>query len=134
MVVPLYFFSSRRRHTRSLCDWSSDVCSSDLRVASPGWWGRTVEEVCHKPFQFSCWLASDPNRSKLASLSRSGPSYGELYAVCKSVIDGDTPDPTAGATHYKVTGTKASWDGEVATRGIVPVVIDHHSFFKIGLH
>src|SRR5260221_3199740 len=23
-------FSSRRRHTRSLCDWSSDVCSSDL--------------------------------------------------------------------------------------------------------
>src|SRR5260221_14694411 len=26
------FFSSRRRHTRSLCDWSSDVCSSDLRV------------------------------------------------------------------------------------------------------
>src|SRR5438034_7582588 len=26
----LFFFSSRRRHTRSLCDWSSDVCSSDL--------------------------------------------------------------------------------------------------------
>src|SRR5438034_8177312 len=25
----LFFFSSRRRHTRSLCDWSSDVCSSD---------------------------------------------------------------------------------------------------------
>src|SRR5437588_12770457 len=32
-----FFFSSRRRHTRSLCDWSSDVCSSDLRGgASPG--------------------------------------------------------------------------------------------------
>src|SRR5438034_9275719 len=27
-----FFFSSRRRHTRSLCDWSSDVCSSDLWV------------------------------------------------------------------------------------------------------
>src|ERR671933_2483952 len=27
------FFSSRRRHTRSLCDWSSDVCSSDLLEA-----------------------------------------------------------------------------------------------------
>src|SRR5690349_8685675 len=25
----LFFFSSRRRHTRSLRDWSSDVCSSD---------------------------------------------------------------------------------------------------------
>src|SRR5882672_7850209 len=27
-----FFFSSRIRHTRSLCDWSSDVCSSDLGV------------------------------------------------------------------------------------------------------
>src|SRR5260221_623796 len=27
--VERFFFSSRRRHTRSLCDWSSDVCSSD---------------------------------------------------------------------------------------------------------
>src|SRR6266480_6698540 len=26
-----FFFSSRRRHTRLTCDWSSDVCSSDLR-------------------------------------------------------------------------------------------------------
>src|SRR5690349_23524353 len=28
-----FFFSSRRRHTRSLRDWSSDVCSSDLLEA-----------------------------------------------------------------------------------------------------
>src|SRR5437016_13181177 len=27
----LFFFSSRRRHTRLVSDWSSDVCSSDLR-------------------------------------------------------------------------------------------------------
>src|SRR5260370_42012689 len=26
----VFFFSSRRRHTRFKCDWSSDVCSSDL--------------------------------------------------------------------------------------------------------
>src|SRR5690349_24255548 len=29
-VFIFFFFSSRRRHTRSLRDWSSDVCSSDL--------------------------------------------------------------------------------------------------------
>src|SRR5438270_6038325 len=29
-----FFFSSRRRHTRFDCDWSSDVCSSDLRSTS----------------------------------------------------------------------------------------------------
>src|SRR5260370_32837712 len=28
--VVFFFFSSRRRHTRFKCDWSSDVCSSDL--------------------------------------------------------------------------------------------------------
>src|SRR2546429_4786325 len=29
----VFFFSSRRRHTRCSRDWSSDVCSSDLKVA-----------------------------------------------------------------------------------------------------
>src|SRR2546429_622968 len=29
----LFFFSSRRRHTRCSRDWSSDVCSSDLEIA-----------------------------------------------------------------------------------------------------
>src|SRR2546427_3826033 len=28
----MFFFSSRRRHTRFDCDWSSDVCSSDLEA------------------------------------------------------------------------------------------------------
>src|SRR6266481_8515361 len=30
MHMLFFFFSSRRRHTRWNCDWSSDVCSSDL--------------------------------------------------------------------------------------------------------
>src|SRR5690606_39421081 len=30
----LFFFSSRRRHTRFSRDWSSDVCSSDLEVGN----------------------------------------------------------------------------------------------------
>src|SRR6266705_5399962 len=36
----VFFFSSRRRHTRSYGDWSSDVCSSDLALANscrPPW-------------------------------------------------------------------------------------------------
>src|SRR5205809_5693670 len=32
----VFFFSSRRRHTRCSRDWSSDVCSSDLRLADRG--------------------------------------------------------------------------------------------------
>src|SRR5688500_19794251 len=30
LLLPFFFFSSRRRHTRLQGDWSSDVCSSDL--------------------------------------------------------------------------------------------------------
>src|SRR5256886_2826698 len=30
--IHFFFFSSRRRHTRFDCDWSSDVCSSDLEI------------------------------------------------------------------------------------------------------
>src|SRR5205085_4360621 len=36
-----FFFSSRRRHTRFDCDWSSDVCSSDL---------ITTQTVLMRPF------------------------------------------------------------------------------------
>src|SRR5260370_20233436 len=32
LVLLCFFFSSRRRHTIFKCDWSSDVCSSDLDV------------------------------------------------------------------------------------------------------
>src|SRR5256886_7106917 len=34
-VCLFFFFSSRRRHTRFDCDWSSDVCSSDLTTLQP---------------------------------------------------------------------------------------------------
>src|SRR5437763_6280933 len=30
LILCFFFFSSRRRHTRYIGDWSSDVCSSDL--------------------------------------------------------------------------------------------------------
>src|SRR5260370_40904923 len=36
-----FFFSSRRRHTRFKCDWSSDVCSSDLSSMLPASSGST---------------------------------------------------------------------------------------------
>src|SRR5437868_9626992 len=44
-----FFFSSRRRHTRSKRDWSSDVCSSDLkktmRYVFPDHWSFLLGEV-----------------------------------------------------------------------------------------
>src|SRR5215471_8967905 len=44
MVISFFFFSSRRRHTRSLRDWSSDVCSSDLDTTDPELGGTIQRE------------------------------------------------------------------------------------------
>src|SRR2546427_3641811 len=39
VCIFFFFFSSRRRHTRFDCDWSSDVCSSDLSGVAGAWRG-----------------------------------------------------------------------------------------------
>src|SRR6266513_3621048 len=46
-----FFFSSRRRHTRSKRDWSSDVCSSDLGEDGP----------THQPIEHLAGLRAIPN-------------------------------------------------------------------------
>lgn len=103
------------------------------RAEQPCWWGKTPAVVCLKKSQFSCWLPSDPNSAKLKSVTVYNPVFQRLFVLAKLVFS-DTPpaDPTNGATHYKVTGTKASWDH--ATEGLAAVVIGKHSFFKIGPH
>src|SRR5260221_8413103 len=56
--------SSRRRHTRSLCDWSSDVCSSDLPEPNTPesmfkiWSGKTGSNRRPQPWQ-GCALPTE---------------------------------------------------------------------------
>src|SRR5699024_11616119 len=58
MISIIYFFSSRRRHTISKRDWSSDVCSSDL----PG-----NERLPYSyPFTKSCYAQSKFEAQQLA--------------------------------------------------------------------
>src|SRR5260221_8389587 len=59
-----FFFSSRRRHTRSLCDWSSDVCSSDLRSAADAPCGDT-------PGLSPATTFADNEKTTMKALSRS---------------------------------------------------------------
>lgn len=97
----------------------------------PSWWGHTVEQVCIKPFQFSCWNANDPNSKLLAELHPDNLHFTAIEnGVVKPVMGGQIPDPTGGATHYKVRGTKASWDAAVAD--IEPVRIGAHDFYRLG--
>src|SRR2546430_14103834 len=55
--ISLFFFSSRRRHTRFDCDWSSDVCSSDLFGAADTArlvaWNDTKPKLTLQPARWS---------------------------------------------------------------------------------
>src|SRR2546430_4556447 len=85
----LFFFSRRRRHTRFACDWSSDVCSSDLSPvletpgpacinAGPGV-SKTGDEVT-----ISAINRNFPGRSGPGQLYLANP-----YTVAASAIAGD---------------------------------------------
>src|SRR6266568_559947 len=74
-----FFFSSRRRHTRWNCDWSSDVCSSDLpRVGV-----REVDEGL-----FSRWLVRDVAPGDRIDVQGPGGTF--------------VADPAAGGRHLLV--------------------------------
>src|SRR2546430_9011599 len=71
VLVFFFFFSSRRRHTRFDCDWSSDVCSSDLRPAR-----RDAQPLLD---EFNALLNSSEERLRIAS-SRSTTSFGAAWS------------------------------------------------------
>src|SRR5216684_5222912 len=70
-VLFFFFFSSRRRHTRCSRDWSSDVCSSDLRCRDGGW-------NCGNPNVLSFDLPSYPETTALALIGLQGRNSKEL--------------------------------------------------------
>src|SRR3712207_7267255 len=49
-MVDVFFFSSRRRHTRYWRDWSSDVCSSDLTDGTQDIARSLGARVIHNPW------------------------------------------------------------------------------------
>src|SRR5690606_40301155 len=61
-IFDVFFFSSRRRHTRFSRDWSSDVCSSDLlRKLSLN--GRRLKEMLESNSPSSCFRRSASSRT-----------------------------------------------------------------------
>src|SRR2546427_6857453 len=65
-ICVFFFFSSRRRHTRFDCDWSSDVCFSDIMI---------------RHTRFDCDWSSDVCSSDLELLSGQLPSDARSTTV-----------------------------------------------------
>jgi spore germination cell wall hydrolase CwlJ-like protein len=68
-------------------------------------WGYTIEEVCQKPWQFSCWNDNDPNRGKALAATFVDDAYVQAYGIACLVLLGKLPDFSNGATHYHSTQT-----------------------------
>src|SRR5437763_9386297 len=63
LVICFFFFSSRRRHTRYIGDWSSDVCSSDLSpTAISGCAGGGSGAACSASTRLAASAASSTSR------------------------------------------------------------------------
>src|SRR2546430_3245196 len=88
----LFFFSSRRRHTRFDCDWSSDVCSSDLNEKAIE---KAEDRLKFKDAMTGIGLASAKSRSE-EHTSHSQISYAVFCLKKKKRTDDWTPFTVTG--------------------------------------
>ena len=70
------------------------------RVHQQNWFGKTIQEVCHKPWQFSCWNKNDPNYPLLCQEHIGDPLYKICLDVAEKVSTHTWPDLTGGCDHY----------------------------------
>lgn len=99
------------------------------RARKPGWWGSSIETVCLKQWQFSCWNKSDPNYAYLSGLKAiPGRDYVRCRDAALAAVQGHETDPTGGATHYYATALRnpPAW----ARGAKMTVAIGGHVFFK----
>src|SRR6478736_7932194 len=71
-----FFFSSRRRHTRFDCDWSSDVCSSDLAEGKRDRDDHCDDRDCD-PGCAGGWVRSEERRVGKECRSRWSPYHSK---------------------------------------------------------
>ncbi|OJX79898.1 cell wall hydrolase [Magnetospirillum sp. 64-120] len=90
------------------------------------WWGATIQQVCLKPWQFSCWNQGDPNRAKLERVTEQDRMFRVCLRVARRAAAGVLDDPTGGATHYHTSQVAPPW-----ARGRTPsAIIGNHLFYN----
>src|SRR5437867_1447063 len=73
--ILFFFFSSRRRHTRSYGDWSSDVCSSDLVR-------QVMEQEPYRSAQRVFWIVDNGSSHRgAAAVKRLQAAYSNIHLV-----------------------------------------------------
>jgi spore germination cell wall hydrolase CwlJ-like protein len=88
----------------------------------------TLATVCLKPFQFSCWNTSDPNRIRMAQLNDLDATLGDAEYAVTTAINGSATDPTDGAVNYYSTSMRTPPDW--SKRMTFTAQIGKHRFYK----
>jgi len=115
-----------RGETKAGREAIASVILNRLKKNKPSRFGGTIEEVCQKPSQFSCWNADDPNLPKLKKVDTSNPVFAECVAIAENAVQGLLADSVIGADHYHTAGVSPAW-----SRGKVPcITIGNHLFFN----
>src|SRR5437016_9761971 len=78
-VFYFFFFSSRRRHTRLVSDWSSDVCSSDLKVTLTPRIGKNVQSHLETDFEDELDAIKQYNASAAVCVREGDNGSRELF-------------------------------------------------------
>lgn len=96
---------------------------------NPRRFGKTLKEICLKPYQFSCWNSHDPNLLLLSSVSLDDGVYALCKMVAQESISGKVLDVTNGADHYhSIWIHPPDW-----ALGKTPVAdIGNHRFYKLS--
>jgi N-acetylmuramoyl-L-alanine amidase len=115
----------------------ANVVINRLALSEKGknvWWGRDITGICLSPYQFSCWLANDPNRPRLLSVTKEDPVFRECLAIASLAEDRVLIDNTGGAVSYlndvlvrALRGTLPKWADAMQET----VRIRRHVFYKL---
>src|SRR5690242_319236 len=112
-IKEFFFFSSRRRHTRLTCDWSSDVCSSDL-AARMGVTPETVSRWEHGVIPIG------PQADRLLRMLTVRAVPVREYSTALLVDIGDEPETYAMALGLRMH-TSGWYVEEFALQPLVPL-------------
>ena len=95
------------------------------RLSSYGF-GESIEQVCKKPYQFSCWNQGDPNFALLEDPNTlEGSTFQTCLEISNSLLCFKTTDFTKGATHYHAKGIRPYWIENMK----MTLLLGNHQFY-----
>jgi spore germination cell wall hydrolase CwlJ-like protein len=91
-----------------------------------GGFGTTLEDVCLKPYQFSCWNKDDPNYPLLQTFETlQSNTFETCTRIAQDLLRWKIPDFTRGATHYHAKNVQPAWTKSMT----MTLLLGNHHFY-----